>query len=464
MRIQIKTSSPRNKAREIFASLRAEILAGRFRSGEKLPGTRTLAADWGVARATVVMALAMLAADGLVETRPASGSFVLISGRARPATNKATQIRISHWAARLPPMKQASTAAFFTTGLLATDFFPERQWLHAVRTGHRSTSGPTAGAAGYFPLRQAIANHLQYSRGLIATANNIVVVNGSQQALALLCMLLLNPDESAVFENPGFAGIRQAIRAAGALGVPCSIDEEGIILPETPVKMAFVTPASQFPTGITMSHARREYLLGRASKGGMIIVEDEYDSEFTRTPNAAQPLKLIDTEERVVYVGSFSRTMFAALRLGYCLLPDYLVDPFIKAKALFDPVPASLSDQIAMAEFMASGQYRLHVRRMKKLYAERHGALFEGLSRALEGKIRLTPSTAGLSIFGRWLQPTHKFHELASNLARHGVGWQDTAHYYDGTAQNSALFGFSHLSTEQIAAAVENLTHLAKQA
>lgn len=456
MQFATETTTQRNKTRPIFEALRREILAGRFSAGEKLPGSRALAQEFAVSRGTVNLVLATLAAESLIEIRPGSKARVLHVAQPRKKAARNLPVHLSAWAKRLAPLERRDPSVFFAPGRLADEYFPAVQWQRAVKDSHRNSgklsSSHHTSTAGFIELRKNIAAHLAYSRGLGTAAENIVIVNGSTQAIALIAQLLLDTKDRAAFEDPGFRGIRAAVHATGARGIACPLDSEGMLVPTKPCRLLFVTPASQFPTGIRMSHARRAGLMQFALQHNAFIVEDEYDSEFSRLPNAPQPLKLVDSDDRVIYVGSFSRTMFASLRLGYCVLPDALVEPFLRARQLYDSVPPALSDQMAMAAFMASGAYRLHIARMKKIYNERHRLLLSALQTHLGHLFAFEPSAAGLSIFGRWKRTQLQFEATARKLAANGAGWQSIDGYSAGRPPLAALFAFSHLNPQAIAA------------
>ena len=466
MRLKTEITGHRNKTRPIFESLRREILAGRFRSHAILPGSRALAEELSVSRGTINLVLAMLAAESLIEIKPGSPARVLPVAAPREKTPRAQKLGLSAWAKRLAPLEHRGATAFFSPGRLADEYFPAAEWQRAVKIAYRNagkvSSPQYTSAAGFGELRKHIAAHLAYSRGLTTQAENIVIVNGSTQALALVSQLLLDAKDRAAFEDPGFRGIRAAVHATGAQGVACPLDAEGMTLPKKPCRLLFVTPASQFPTGIRMSPARRAELMNFAQTHNAFIVEDEYDSEFSRLPNAPQPLKLTDGDDRVVYVGSFSRTMFASLRLGYCVLPDALVEPFLRARQLYDSVPPALSDQMAMAAFMAAGAYRLHIHRMKKIYNERYLLLLTTLKENLGTLFEFEPSAAGLSVFARWKKTRREFDEAAGRFAANGVGWHSLANYCAGKPIPAALFGFSHLNTETIRSLGARLHSLTK--
>lgn len=465
MKITPELKNARRRSGAIFETLRRDILAGRFAAGEKLPGSRSLATRLGVARGTVNMALARLAAEGLIEIKNSQAARVAVKITRPPRDQKISSPTLSGWARRLPVASPDRAAAFFASGILDQENFPEREWLACVRKTLRQTAlhanEEALSAAGYRPLREAIAAHLKYSRGLDASAENIVIVNGSMQAIALIAQLLLEAGDTGAFENPGFHGIRAAFHATGAALLPVPLDREGMTVPSRKAKIVVVTPASQFPTGIQMTHSRRAALLAYARKCNAVVVEDEYDSEFSRFKNPPQPMKLIDQDDRVIYIGSFSRTMFASLRIGYALLPRPLVEPFVRARRLYETVPPAVTDQAAMAEFMLSGKYRSHLRRMNKIYSERHDALLETLGRYLDGFFSFTPSSAGLSLFGRWQKSREDFVRYRSMFADAGIAWQDVERYYSGRPPLAAIFGFSHLDKTQLAALAEKLRRLA---
>ncbi|MBL8033380.1 MAG: aminotransferase class I/II-fold pyridoxal phosphate-dependent enzyme, partial [Leptospiraceae bacterium] len=243
-----------SKAHAIFARLRDDILHGRLRSGDTLPGSRRIAAKTGVARGTINIAYAMLSAEGLIEIPPRGNPRVRVSLPV-PKRKSPARIRLTRWARSLPPLPTADNGAAFVTGKLADEFFPEREWLASLGVARRAFAvRHEDSVAGSHELRRAIADHLRISRGFTAHPEQIVVTNGSMQAITLLAQLLLDADSLAAVENPGFHGIRAAIISTGARAVYCALDNEGMQTPRTKCRVIFLTPASQFPTGIRMSH------------------------------------------------------------------------------------------------------------------------------------------------------------------------------------------------------------------
>jgi len=452
-----------SKAHAIFARLRDDILHGRLRSGDTLPGSRRIAAKTGVARGTINIAYAMLSAEGLIEIPPRGNPRVRVSLPV-PKRKSPARIRLTRWARSLPPLPTADNGAAFVTGKLADEFFPEREWLASLGVARRAFAvRHEDSVAGSHELRRAIADHLRISRGFTAHPEQIVVTNGSMQAITLLAQLLLDADSLAAVENPGFHGIRAAIISTGARAVYCALDSEGMQTPRTKCRVIFVTPASQFPTGIRMSHTRRNDLLQYAATHSNIIVEDEYDSEFTRLKNPPPALKLNDSDDRVVYIGSFSRTMFHALRIGYCVLPEALVDTFLRARRLYDTVAPQQNEQAAMAHFMRSGGYRRHLRRMNTVYNERHDALLSGFAEKLTVFFDPMPSAAGLSICARWRASPADVSRAAAAAMNAGCGWQNARPYFAAKGESIGIFGFGGLTPVQLKNAITRLDRVLQQ-
>lgn len=453
-------------ARSIAAALRHDILRGRFAAGEILPGSRTLARELRVSRGTINVVIAMLAAEGLVAATTA-GLRILFkpAQQRRPEPINARAVRLSYWARRLPAAPAKSeTPPFFATGRIASGLFPEQQWLRALRAGRRELLSANrlyahVDPAGVPGLREAIAAHLRSSRRIDADARNIVITTGSMQAIALVAQLLLNSRDRAAFENPGYRGIREAIRSTGATALACSVDDAGMQLPEKKCSLAFVTPASQFPLGVTMSVERRGEFVAWCRSNQCMNVEDEYDSEFYRLLHAPPALASSAGSDQIIYLGSFSRTLFPGLRLGYALLPDNLTAAFLKARRLYDPMSPAAGDQLTLQHFMQNGAYRLHLRRMNRVYRERHDTLLTGINEYLGNFFDPLPSAAGLSVCARWKKPPKVFRAAQEAATRTGFGWQDCTPYFSGKGKTMAVFGFAHLEPELI---LTGLRHLAR--
>lgn len=405
---------------QLCVALRELILSGGLRAGDRLPATRIVAKDLGVSRTTVIDAFARLQAEGLIEPRTGAGTYVSQALEAhRPATAGAASGRAAD-AARPPRlsrlMARGSQAFFdrlphearaFTTALPAFDAFPMALWSRHVAKywrAHRDVVLGYGDTQGYMPLRRAISAHLRANRAIACEPEEVFIVNGAQHGFQLISSILLDPGDKVWFENPGAIGARNCFAAAGAELVPVPVDGEGLVvedgLARAPwFRLAFVTPSHQQPIGSTMSLRRRLALLAAAEQADAWIVEDDYDGEFCYGGRPPPTLKSTDTAGRVLYVGTFSKTLFPALRLGYVLVPPALVEVFDKiVRSFVSGVPSS--PQAVVADFMDEGHFAAHIRRMRKLYAERHDALMDAAREKLAGLLDVVPTDTGLHTVG----------------------------------------------------------------
>lgn len=309
-------------------------------------------------------------------------------------------------------------------------------------------------AHGLFPLRRAIAAHLRANRGISCEPEQIFVVNGAQHGFQLIASMLLDPADNVWFENPGAIGARNCFAAAGAKLIPISVDQEGLIIDEGLAKapdfrLAFVTPSHQQPLGSTMSLSRRFALLAAAEAAEAWVVEDDYDGEFCYRGHPPPTLKSIDTTGRVIYVGTFSKTLFPALRLGYILSPPALVDTFARSmEAFFPGVPSN--PQAVVADFMDGGHFSTHIRRMRKLYAERHDALHAAAQKWLSGLIEIARTDTGLHTVG------HLPRQIAEKVVADQAWSRDVTvaplsrYAIAPTALNGLVLGFSGVKPTEI--------------
>jgi GntR family transcriptional regulator/MocR family aminotransferase len=379
--------------RQLYEGLRAAILSGRLKAGARLPATRALASDFGVSRNTVMNAYAQLLAEGYVEGEVGSGTYVsrTLPDELLHARSHAIQVhqltqegrRLSQRGARLASM-QVPTPRFpsgvkaFRPGIPALDAFPYELWARLMARRWRRPQRALLGygdPAGYRPLREAIAAYLGEARAVRCRAEQVIVVAGSQQALDLTARMLLDEGEGAWIEDPGYLGARGALVGAGARLAPIPVDGEGLDVAAGEVsspaaRLVYVTPSHQYPFGVTMSLPRRLALLKWASQAGAWVIEDDYDSEYRYAGRPLAALQGLDSEGRVIYLGTFSKVLFPALRLGYMVVPPDLVDAFMAARALSDR-HCPVLDQAALADFIGDGHFARHIRRMRALYAER---------------------------------------------------------------------------------------------
>ncbi len=453
----------RTRTLAVYHSLREAILNGRLPPGTGLPSTRDLAARYGLSRGTVSLAYEMLAAEGYLRSRVGSGTKVHFPGRP-PAGRRHAPVwkpDLGEWGRRLPRSRQAAERPArppgldFTLGPPDLDFFPDRAWraclTRALRETDFSRRTGEIDPFGLPALREAIAAHLFRRRGLTVDPADICVLNGSIQGIALIALLMGGRGRTVIVENPCHSGTRDAVRAAGGRLVALPLDAEGIRLRETHARLIFVTPSSQFPTGTVLSLDRRLRILDWARRNEALIVEDDYDSEFHRKDRPVEPLRALDRHgERVVYLGSFSKSMHPALRLGYAVLPGGLLEPFTRARRVFETQPGALIEQTALANFLQSGAFDRHLRKMVRVYSEKHARLLTLFERQLPGVFRFDHAVAGLHVFGHWNESDSALTRFRELCAREGVRWTETHRFFEHSRTPSGIFGFSHLRKNEM--------------
>jgi GntR family transcriptional regulator/MocR family aminotransferase len=399
----------------LYGELRLAILEGRLGPGTRLPSSRDFASQYGLSRGTVVTVLERLQSEGYVSSRVGLGTWV--NRIAAPAPSRGTTstppayVRrvISEYVQPKPFVDLAFPVGVrpFRVGDPATAEFPCEIWgrIAADRARNfRSWLKTEADGRGYRPLREAIAEYLRTSRGVRCNAEQIMIVSGIQQALDLLARVLLKRHDPVWMEDPGYFGASVAFGSVGARIIAVPVDEEGLsvsagrkICPHA--KGAYVTPAHQFPTGVTMSLERRMAILNWASRSGAFVIEDDYDSEYRFEGQPVPALQSLDNHSSVIFIGSFSKTMFPSLRLGYVVLPPSLADYFLAFRYRTD-FRNSNFDQAVLCDFIVEGHLARHLRRMRSLYAGRLAALIEGSKQHLNGLLELSNVRAGLYTIG----------------------------------------------------------------
>jgi GntR family transcriptional regulator / MocR family aminotransferase len=405
-------SRPRYKALTdwLYGELRSAILEGRLAAGARLPSSRDFARQYEISRGTVVSVVERLQAEGYVTSRVGFGTWVNRVEAPRPArqatTTPAYIRRVLSTYKRSHPwidLAFADKIRPFRIGVPELNEFPSEIWgrIAANRARNfRSWLEKEADRRGYRPLRDAIAQYLHTSRGVRCAAEQIVIVSGIQQALDLLARLLLKKGDRIWMEDPGYFGSRIAFDNAGASMIAVPVDEEGLtvsagikICPDA--KGAYVTPAHQFPLGVTMSLERRMALLSWAAHAGAFVIEDDYDSEYRFEGAPVPALQSLDNHSSVIFIGSFSKTLFPALRVGYVVLPAPLIDFFLGFRYRTDFRNSSF-DQAVLCDFIADGHFARHLRRMRNLYGERLATLIEGAEQYLGGLLEVSSVRAGL--------------------------------------------------------------------
>ena len=458
----------------LYEALRAQILSGGLRPGMRLPATRDLARQYGLARGTVVNAFELLASEGYVEGSTGSGTYVsrtlpeelLEAAREfgeRPDRVPKRKLRVSDFARRLQlfPDYETCPALAFRANLPALELFPGSLWAKITNRCLRRASPSLflgCDAMGYEPLREAIAEYLNASRGARCSPEQIAVVSGVQAALDLTSRILLNPGDRVCMENPGYPGAAMVFEAAGAKISAVPVDQEGMKLPERSLRgarLVYVTPGHQFPLGVTMSLGRRLALLEWSRKTGSFIFEDDYDSEYRYSGRPIPALQGLDPDAPVLLAGSFSKVLFPSLRLGYIVVPPALVPAFTANLSIASRPP--LLEQAVLCEFIKEGHFARHLRRMREIYAERFAVLNDAVRQNLDGMLELSSIEAGLQTVG-WLCGNSDGESVARAAAERGVEVIPLSRYFRGRASREGLqLGFAAVEGPEIRRGVAEL-------
>ncbi|KAB7739540.1 aminotransferase class I/II-fold pyridoxal phosphate-dependent enzyme [Parvibaculum sedimenti] len=468
--------------RQLYDALRGAILEGRLTAGGRLPSSRRLAADLGVGRNTVLSAYEQLAAEGYLEGQIGAGTRIASSlpdnllevggsaARGPDQTAPANPNRLSRRGETVAAIRrpgigyERGQARAFQHGLPAVDQFPAALWSRLLG---RRTRDPRNGlfgyetGAGYAPLREAIAAHAGAARGVICTPDQVIVTTGAQAALDLASRMLIDPEDAVWIEEPGYLGARAALLGAGARLMPVPVDGEGLdvaagIALEPAPRLIYVTPSHQYPLGVTLSLPRRLALLDFARRADAWVIEDDYDSEYRYAGRPLASLQGLDRATRVLYMGTFSKTLFPGLKVGYLIVPDALVDAFRAAIRLTGHVPAPII-QAALAEFIGEGHFGAHVRRMRTIYAARRAALIDAAERELVAFLELTPCDGGMQLVGCLRDGLDDRHASALAAAAN-IHVAPLAPYYLGKPSLSGLhMGFAGIPEAQIARSAKRL-------
>jgi GntR family transcriptional regulator/MocR family aminotransferase len=457
--------------RQIYNEIRSHILSGRLKAHTLLPSTRALALDVRVARSTVVLAYDQLRAEGYLVSQPGGGTRVT---RAAPEISMRTVsavrgARVSGGPRQLPVLPRAAVELrgtltmgpraprAFRAGVPAVDAFPVELWTRSVTRAQRRAPGRQLAYGDPFglpALREAVADYLTAARGVRCSADNVMIVGGSQHALTLCASALIAPGDEVWLEDPFYVGARGAFELARASIVPVGIDSDGLIVSEgvaraPHAKLAFVTPSRQLPLGVTMSLARRLELLDWAARSGGWIIEDDYDSEFRFTSRPITALQGLDEVNSVIYVGTFSKVMFPSLRLAYIVVPESLREVMLTVRT-FSNFHAPYLEQAALADFMAAGHFERHIRRMRMIYAERAKILVDSLRARLGNRFPILDPTAGMTLVVP-LRPDDDAAAIARIAVAAGVDVVPTSAYTIAQAVPPALlFGYSGLDPRAI--------------
>ena len=469
--------------RQIYEGFRSAIIDGRLRPGQSVPSTRTLASELQISRIPVVNAYEQLRTEGYLEAAVGAGTRVAEAivdealrssrltqlRRANRRPNEHTPRRMSRRSEELRRVAASQPVWLprqgpFRMNVPALEQFPNSDWAKLVSRHARGMTRAIMAygdASGYLPLREAIADYLGTVRAVRCDSSQVLITTGSQQGLQLCAQVLLNENEELCVEDPGYPGARLAFAAAGARIVPVAVDQEGMSVEELmrsapQARAVYITPSHQYPLGMVMSAGRRMRLLNWAASSGAWIIEDDYDSEYRFGSYPIGSLQGMDGDARVIYVGTFSKVVFPALRLGYLVAPPDLVSAFagaLDAAGIF----SSPLYQTVLTDFIREGHLARHIRRMRMLYMERRKALVSALRTQLGSTLEVVGADAGMHLVAL-LPAGTDYVAISRRAAREGIAALPLSTCYVGPSQRGGLvLGYGGTNLHQIRAGVRKL-------
>lgn len=460
---------------QLFLGLRQAILEKRLAPNVKLPSTRALARDLSVSRNTVISAYDQLLAEGYLQSKVGAGSFIsdqlpedLLQSdpAAPPLISPPRKLPLSNYARSLTGGRPTHpyNGVPFASGLPELEQFPFEEWARLLsRYWRRPDKSMLVNnhVAGSPALRKAIADYLGHTRAVKCHADQVIIVSGSQQAIDLVVRVFVEPGDTVWMEEPGYPGTKDALIAAGAHAVPVPVDDQGLnvelgkkLAPDA--RLACISPSHQYPLGHMMSLSRRLALLSWAKEKDGFILEDDYDSEYRYTGRPLSPLQGLDTDNRVLYVGTMSKIMFSGLRMGYLVVPEDLVDIFLNLRRQIDSHPSSVAEA-ALAEFISEGYLGSHIRRMRLLYDRRQKLLLSLLEKNIGPLLTAERQEAGMHVVAK-LDQTLPDHLVSAEAAKRGLIVRPLSGFYAGrTEQNGLILGFAGIKEKIMPQAVAQL-------
>lgn len=483
MDIALRFDKQSELRRQLYEELRGAILAGRLSHGCRLPSTRALAQSLSISRTTVTECYEDLISEGYLHAKIGSGTFVcddlpeqLLKVTPSPASNrvaKQTRLpsRLSSYGKRVLEMPlgeaEGQMPLNFAHWRPAFDHLPFRTWRRLIARHIHATEATnfdySEDPLGHQPLREAIARYLAKSRAVRCEPSQVIICAGAQGAMDLITRVLVDPQDEVAIEDPGYLGARNIFAAQGAKLLPVRLDESGLNVDElksqssSKTRFVYVSPSHQFPTGVLLSLSRRLELLAWAHEQHAFVIEDDYDSEYRYRGRPVPALQGLDQNERVIYVGTFSKVLFPSLRLGYMVIPGSLVESLSRAKRLTDR-QSPLIEQCALTDFINEGHLERHIRRMRTLYGQRRQALVDALSVHLNGRAWIVGDEAGMHLMAR-LKTALTDSRLIARAAKRGVELISARPYYLQARYNGEfIFGYSNLTERQIITGVKKLS------
>ncbi|MGH7999885.1 MAG: PLP-dependent aminotransferase family protein [Brasilonema sp.] len=471
--ITLDSNSPLPLHQQLYEELRQAILSGRLLPGRRIPSTRQLAKSLGISRTTVTQTYDQLLSEGYIETIVGSGTFVctqlpddLLHSTPIPSTGKMTRppVKLSKYGDSLiktedvPRIPEPEMPINFRYGRPALDQFPIKLWrrlLSRYCCSDLQWLDYSTDTLGYKPLREAISRYLSRSRAVKCEADQVLIVNGTQQALDLIVRLFIEPNDIIGLEDPGYLSARLIFQTQGAKLVPIAVDESGLVVKDLAqhsskqIRLVYVTPSHQFPTGAILSLPRRLELLTWARQTGALIIEDDYDSEYRYGDRPIPALQGLDRSDSVLYIGTFSKVLFPSLRIGYLVLPKNLVSAFARGKWL-SARHLPLLEQQVLTDFIDEGHLERHIRKMRSLYDRRRQALVKALNVHFGEKATILGEKAGIHVMVR-LHTPFSDEEIIRRVALHGISMMSAApHYLRPHSPGEFIFGYGELTEQQL--------------
>jgi GntR family transcriptional regulator/MocR family aminotransferase len=468
--LHISLDATQGLSRQIYEQIRQATLDGRLPGGTRMPSTRELAKSLGIARNTVATAFDHLVAEGHLCARPGVGTFVSDDADRNQRPQQLTDSSLTPvplWRRTTPvvPPPMTPHAAFdFSSGIPDDSRFPYATWRRLVADGFRRTTNAAlyGEPAGPVELRRAIAVHLGTTRGLQIGPEDIVVTSGVQQAASLIASVLVEPGDVVAVEEPGYPAVRRAFEVARARVVGTPVDEHGLVVDQLPhdAKLVYVTPAHQFPLGVRMSLPRRRALVGWARSRNAAIVEDDYDTDFRYGGRPVDPLHALEGGGSVLYVGSFSKSLLPALRVGYVVAPPAIRDALRRARFVAD-WQGTTPVQLALARFMENGGLAAHIRRMRREYERRRVLIGTLLGRSFARHLETLPNVAGLHL-AAWARDAtpDEVRGWVRAAAGEGVAVQAIGDFADTEVRPGLVLGFGGIPLERIEEGLRRLQRI----
>ncbi|MBW4630568.1 MAG: PLP-dependent aminotransferase family protein [Iphinoe sp. HA4291-MV1] len=483
--ITLDSNSSLSLHQQLYEQLRQAILGGRLLPGKRIPSTRQLAKSLGISRTTVTQTYDQLLSEGYIETVVGSGTFVctqlpddLLHSTPIPSTGKMTRppVKLSKYGEYLintenvPRVAEPEMPINFRYGQPAFEQFPINLWrklLSRYCCSHLQWLDYSTDILGYKPLREAISRYLSRSRAVNCEPEQVLIVNGTQQALDLIVRLFIEPDDVIALEDPGYLSARLIFQTQAAKLLAIAVDESGLVVKDLAhhsseqVRLVYVTPSHQFPTGAILSLSRRLELLTWAQKTGAFIIEDDYDSEYRYGERPIPALQGLDRSDSVLYIGTFSKVLFPSLRIGYLVLPKNLVSAFAHAKWLSDRHLPILEQQV-LTDFIEEGHLERHIRKMRAIYDRRRQALVRALNVHFGEKATILGEKAGIHVMVR-LHTPFRDEEIIQRAALHGIGMMSAApHYLRPHSQGEFIFGYGELTEQQLVESISKIAQILK--